>query len=332
MEKNKGISKMITVKDVTKEVFESCATTQPYEHPTAGKIVSAAQIKRLCPSCAPLLKNIGRTVSTGIVKVDEDEAKSLGIKNYGNPRLGIRMFTEEGCELIGKRLPASDRKQFFMIIKCVFHRQEVQDILYPDRRSESKQSSKEQLPCNHNENALVQIGKLLVLQTEAVREQTKALKQIAASMSVIQELLEKSQNQLTVPIDNVEANLAVKKEDVGSFDIPAHLKLKRGEKEPVYKMDSNALQRYKEEVLEGIPNALHNSVLHYAYNRMRDKYGVPVDTYRNEYFADTGKTAKNSLQIAHWLEFRNPAIRGLLKSCAHTAIEKNVFNIETAEA
>lgn len=329
MKKNKGISKMITVKDVTKEVFESCTATQPYEHPTAGKIISAAQLKQLYPSCTPLLKNIGRTIPTGIIKVDEDEAKSLGIKNYGNPRLGIRMLTEEGCELIGKRLSASDRKQFFMIIKCVFHRQEVQDILYPDRKQESKQPSKEQLPCSYNEDALAQIGKLLVLQTEAVREQTKALKQIAASMSVIQGLLEKSQNQPAIPISNVETGLAAKKEDENGFDIPVHLNLKRGEKDAVYKIDPNALQKYKNEVLEGIPSALHNSVLHYAYNRMRDKYGVPVDTYRNEYFADTGKVAKNSLQIMHWLEFRNPAIRSLLKTCVYSAMEKNVFPMKT---
>lgn len=116
-----------------------------------------------------------------------------------------------------------------------------------------------------------------------------------------------------------------------NFDTPDHLKLKRGEKEPVYKMDSNALQRYKEKVLEGILNALHNSVLRYTYNRMCNKYGVLVDTYRNEYFADTGKTAKNILQIAHWLEFSNPAIHGLLKSYSHTAMEKNVFNMETEE-
>lgn len=330
MEKNKGISTNVTVKDVTKETFELCTAIQPYEHPTAGKIVSAAQIKQMCIACAPLLKNAGRVVSTGIVKVDEEEAKSLGIKNFGNPRLGIRMFTEEGCELLGKRLPASERKRYFMMLKCVFHRQEVQEILYPDRKPEPERPPKEQLPYSNDENALDKIGKLLVLQTEVVREQTKALKQIAVSMSAIQVLLEKIQDQANSSMSNAASGFMVKKGETDSDNFPPRLNLRRGEKEPVYKMDPNALQKYKEEVLEGIPNAMHNSILHYAYNRMRDKYGVPIDTYRNEYFADTGKTAKNSLQIAHWLEFRNPAIRGLLKSCVRTAME--VSNTETGEA
>lgn len=330
MEKNKGISTNVTVKDVTKETFELCTAIQPYEHPTAGKIVSAAQIKQMCIACAPLLKNAGRVVSTGIVKVDEEEAKSLGIKNFGNPRLGIRMFTEEGCELLGKRLPASERKRYFMMLKCIFHRQEVQEILYPDRKPEPERSPKEQPPYSNDENALDKMGKLLVLQTEAVREQTKALKQIAASMSAIQALLEKIQDQANSSAGNAAPVFLEKKEETDSDNFPPRLNLRRGEKEPVYKMDPNALQKYKEEVLEGIPNAMHNSVLHYAYNRMRDKYGVPIDTYRNEYFADTGKVAKNSLQIAHWLEFRNPAICGLLKSCVRTAIE--VSNTETKEA
>lgn len=102
---------------------------------------------------------------------------------------------------------------------------------------------------------------------------------------------------------------------------PIVLQLKRDKKDLIYKKNPNELDIYRKQVLEGIPQPMQNHVLSRAYTRMRDVYGVPLDTYKNEYFADTGKLAKSTLEIAHWLEFRNPVIQGLLKCCVQTVSE-----------
>jgi len=322
MKEKKNIAKTITVQDVTKEIFEICRGAESYDHPTAGKIIDATQLKLLCPVCAPLLKNIGRTLTTGIVKVNEEEAQALGIKILGNPKLGIRMFTEDGCDLIGNRLPGNEQKRYFMIIRCIFHRQDVQAMLYPVMQSEPQvQSVPEKPEKAGKEDTLLQFGKFLLCQMEIIKEQTAALNCIADSMAAIQEMIAEGQKSCTVSEKPV-TDILPKKEEKQAFS----LKLKRGEKEAVYRTNPRSIQTFREEVLEGIPNAMHNSVLHYAYKRMRDVYGVPVDTYRNEYFADTGKNPKNSLEIVHWLEFRNPAIRGLLRSCVQNAMENSFAN------
>lgn len=100
---------------------------------------------------------------------------------------------------------------------------------------------------------------------------------------------------------------------------PIVLQLKREPKKGlVYKKNPDEIDIYKKQILEGVPQSMHNHVLSRAYTRMRDVYGVPLDTYKNEYFADTGKLAKSTLEIAHWLEFRNPVIKGLLHCCIET--------------
>lgn len=322
-ENRKKVVKKITVQDVTKKIFELCAATEPYQHPTKGKILSASQIKSLCPSFGPYFKNVNRIEGLEMIKIYEEEATALNIKNSGNPKLGIRMFTETGCEKIGERMPEKEQRNYFMIIRCLFHKEEVRNLLYPSKQPEPEEqlaSAKHAEPAEKENEILIQFGKLILCQMDALKEQTVELKRIADSMSAIQDMLANMQAVPEVLPDRVISDPPVKEEDLESP--VTSLKLKRGEKDPVYKKKPDMIQKYKEEVLEGVPAAMHNSVLNYAYRRMRDVYGVPIDTYKNEYFADTGKAIRSSLDIAHWLEFRNPAIRGLLRCCVQAVMQE----------
>ena len=313
----------ITVQDVTKEIFELCKETEPCQHTTAGKVISVSQLKTLCPSCAPYFKNFSRLIpASETVKLSEEEAQAMGVKIFGNPNLGIRMYTEKGCEQIGMRLPESAQKHYFLIVKCVFHKEEVKEALYPGKTAEpEKKETPSSTKSTVNEDALTQMGKIMLYQMEIMKEQAAALSRIADSMSAIQKMMAENQKRKDVLTGKQVVHLPEKTEKIEEKNLGMSLKLKRGEKDPVYRVNPRSVQAFREDVLEGIPNALHNSVLHHAYTRMRNVYGVPVDTYRNEYFADTGKPSKNSLEIVHWLEFRNPAIRGLLKSCVQNAME-----------
>ena len=210
-----------------------------------------------------------------------------------------------------------------MIIRCLFHKEEVRNLLYPSKQPEPEEqlaSAKHAEPAEKENEILIQFGKLILCQMDALKEQTVELKRIADSMSAIQDMLANMQAVPEVLPDRVISDPPVKEEDLESP--VTSLKLKRGEKDPVYKKKPDMIQKYKEEVLEGVPAAMHNSVLNYAYRRMRDVYGVPIDTYKNEYFADTGKAIRSSLDIAHWLEFRNPAIRGLLRCCVQAVMQE----------
>lgn len=174
------------------------------------------------------------------------------------------------------------------------------------------------------------LEQLLQSQIDAIQMQTAEQKRIADSLVRIQgsladlvSIIQKSTNPFK---DEEQVNNFIKAESEKKPFVT--LKLKREEKDPIYKKRPEIIQKFKEQVLEGIPEAMHNSVLHSAYKRMRDVYGVPVDTYRNEYFADTGKVTKSSLEVVHWLEFRNPAIRGLLHCCVQTVMSENFSDVK----
>lgn len=322
----KETMKPMTVQDVTTEIFEHCKETEVYQHPTTGKIISSSQLKLLCPASAPYFKNSGRLLTVGTIKLSEEEAQAIGVKIFGNPKLGIRMFTEEGCETIGKRLPEDKQKRYFMIVKCLFHKDEVRNALYQEKQVESeKQIIQVKQETAATDEILNQFGKLLLYQTETVKAQTEELKRIADSLVSIKEMMEETKKGKTT-FSKKDAICPPKEAGKEPEKPVVTLKVKRGDREPVYRTDPRKIQNFREEVLEGIPSAMHSSVLHSAYKRMRDVYGVPVDTYKNEYFAETGKPAKSSLEIVHWLEFRNPAIRGLLRSCVQNAMESSFSN------
>ena len=82
---------------------------------------------------------------------------------------------------------------------------------------------------------------------DALKEQTVELKRIADSMSAIQDMLANMQAVPEVLPDRVISDPPVKEEDLESP--VTSLKLKRGEKDPVYKKKPDMIQKYKEEVL-----------------------------------------------------------------------------------
>ena len=310
---------------ITKEMFALCAETAPVCHLEEGNIVSASQLRAVYPSFSSIMKNRRMMRDCANVRLTEEEALQLGVQIMGNPNLGVRMFTEADCLSILDKLEEDLQPEFAGIIRCIFHKEEVRAMLYQDGAKPEMKTEEISSRSPVSQESVVsfkELERLIQVPIETIQAQTAEQKRIADTLVLLQSTLA----ELVTLIKANPADPAVISKELQK-PMPetkpfVTLKLKREEQDPVYKKNPAEIQKFKDKVLDGIPNAMHNSVLHSAYNRMRDVYGVPVDTYQNEYFADTGKVAKNSIEIVHWLEFRNVAIRGLLRCCVQTVMQE----------
>lgn len=310
---------------ITKEMYALCKETIPVHHLQEGDVVSASQLRAVYPGFSAIMKNRRLLQDCVNLRLTEEEALQLGVQIMGNPKLGVRMFTEADCLSILEKLEEKAQPEFAGIIRCIFHKEEVHAMLYPEEtKPEMKAEEVSSADAVSQESAVSskELEQLLQTQIEVIQAQTAEQKRIADTLALLHgtlaELVELAKAK---PADSAMVSEEPPK-PVCETKPFVTLKLKRKEKDPVYKKNPTEIQKFKDAVLDGIPNAMHNSVLHSAYNRMRDVYGVPVDTYQNEYFADTGKMAQSGIEIVHWLEFRNVAIRGLLRCCVQTVMKE----------
>lgn len=334
--KKKAEKIVVTVQDVTKQVYErfkivnNIKKIKPSVHPTLGQVVTLSMMKSLYPACYAPFKSIKTLTDEDTIKLSGEEAKALEIPISGNPHLGIRVYTESACEKITRSMTPEATKEFLMIVRCVFHEKEVRDHVYPEAKTEKSgepaksetASSVVQVPAENKD--YVALINVITEQNKLLSEQNQYQKALAESMAMLQSsIAEFLQAVKQTSADSTQQENQEKSETTDSTEEKPKfvLKLKRDIKDPIYKKNYDALKKYKESVLMDIPTAMHNSILSAAYTRMKNVYGVPADTYRNEYFADTGKKANSTLEIVHWLEFRNPAIHGLLRCCVETVMK-----------
>lgn len=341
----------VTVQDVTIEDFVRCKDIPLYQDKTLGLTVTKQNIKKVFPVCTEAFKYA--MSKSGILNdscsrhVKEEEAKQIGIQITGNPRLGIRLYNEEGCERVANSMTDQEKaREFLRLIRCIFHKEEVQSRLYPkteetEKVTESKSNApnSEHIICNQNyEDLVAAIAESNKLMNEQVKYNQKLLESldvIGKSMFLLANAVSKLEeiysqvNQNTNVIAESEIQPLISEEPLNEFQKLEQMKsngknaeliLKREPKGRIYKKRHDDVQKYKDNVLHGIPQPLRHNVLNHAYIRMRDVYGVPLDTYKNEYFGDTGKVANSTLDIAHWLEFRNPNIKGLLRCCVEAVL------------
>lgn len=58
----------------------------------------------------------------------------------------------------------------------------------------------------------------------------------------------------------------------------------------------------------------NKAVLSEAYRRMNKKYGIVFEQERHEYIEQNGETPRNNMELTYYIEQKNSANRGLLKS------------------
>lgn len=294
------------------------------------------------------------------VHLNQEEAAELSVPITGNPKLGVRLYNENACRTLAASMPETLQKNFLKMIFCLFHREELEKHFNPKPAEESVVTYNNVSTDSEIKDLLVQNTILLKQQNEYQKQTAEALCRIAnlierfidkklsteiadvenmknffigcsklketeGSNDQLEPITESNLKDAEKPAENIpeeEPDITYQEiQRLKESGTPIVLQLKRDKKDLIYKKNPSEIDIYKRQVLEGIPQPMHNHVLSRAYTRMRDVYGVPLDTYKNEYFADTGKLAKSTLEIAHWLEFRNPVIQGLLRCCVQTVSE-----------
>lgn len=71
------------------------------------------------------------------------------------------------------------------------------------------------------------------------------------------------------------------------------------------------------------------TVLHEAYTRMRNVYGVVWEQLEKEYTREYGERAESTMQLAYFLESSYPKFRGILKGCVNTVLEERHMDKDT---
>lgn len=339
--------KPIDIVDITKEDFKKYEKVEVFNYKELGPCVIRSSFVQLFDiDKNRLADTIKRKLNDAVsVHVSHDEAIRIGIRINGNPNLGVRLFSEAACMIVASLVKPELQREFMIFIKCVFHRDEVRAHLFPveKKHEESSIVIPETQPAKQEVSVNIDMKGLLEsfeLSNQLMLEQVEASKKIASKMDcmgkavvMLSEYIAQLVNQNAELINYIGTLQKDNTKEIPKIEIPERFKelershangntiklnLKRGDKMPVYKKRFDEMQTYRNEITANIPREVQNSVLSHAYTRMRDVYGVPLDTYKNEYFADTGKSAKSTLEIAHWLEFRNPVINGLLRCCVET--------------
>lgn len=334
----------IDIASISQESLEKYDHIAVYTHDVIGKcVLRSSFMQNFGVDPNHLSTFIKRKLTDKMsVHLSCEEAKLMNIRISGNMRLGVRLYNEKACTELAALVDPELRHEYATFIQCVFHRDEVRKYLYQPP-VEEKQESDNTATDARDVSVNIDMKGLLEsfeLSNQLMLEQVEASKKIANKMDsmgkavvMLSEYIAQLVNQNAELINYIGTLQKDNTKEIPKIEIPERFKelershangntiklnLKRVDKMPVYKKRFDEMQTYRDEIVANVPREVQNSVLSHAYTRMRDVYGVPLDTYKNEYFADTGKSAKSTLEIAHWLEFRNPVINGLLRCCVET--------------
>ena len=343
---------MVQISEISKEEFERYKGIITVEMPGIGRSIAKSELKKYIPESASAFRKLRMQPESDSVHLSQEEAEKVGIKISGNPKLGVRLYNEQGCKVIAPYMG----RDYLVMLCCAFHREEIIARLYPAPAKAEAKTLETDGANNYSRDTKIDDNRREIVLLEGLLESHQKTE---AALTRIADLFEKYLAiQSCAPCNVPQKEEGVKGSDpeneknggisgplLSVSEVPdstpslsgsekfqdlksihesgstVPLKLKRSNNDPIYRRDEKSYKDYCKRTLQGVREDDWNLALKLGYDRMRDVYGVPVDTYKKEFFEDTGKRAKSSLEVAYWLEFRNPALKGLLRACIETEMD-----------